>query len=425
MSDARILPRRFGATAWILLIAWVALIALVLFAALSARDYFRVREATTPALSGLPFAEASRLADEAGLEIRSYAVEARGTAPDTVTEQSPPAGTVVRRGRTISVGVNVPVEADRMPSLTGISETDALATLRELSLSSPAVRYAFDARPVGRVIEQAPTPGSEVIRGDPIRLVVSRGEGPTQVELPDLVGLAVEDARTQLTALGVRRVETVAVGVSMLRAGVVTQQRPAPGAVVGAGEPVTLGYTLEGSRVAYVPDVTGMEPWRARAALRAAGLAVGPVEVVQREDAPEGVVGTRPAGLTAAGAPVVLVVNAEPGTVVDIPAEEGLAPGPDGIGRAEDGSGDGPDRTTAPGGRTVPFRFDPAELGVRSLVESDYELRLVVVDDRGERTAIDEEVEAGETVRSSVTVYGDSPLLQTYVNGVFFQAWRP
>lgn len=429
MSDGRFLPRRLGVTGWALVAAWLALLVLVVVSATSAREYLQIHEARTPALAGLPYSEAARLAGEAGLELRSYGVEARGTAPDTVTEQSPPAGSVVRRGRTISVGVNVPVEADRMPSLVGNSETDALATLRELSLPSPDVNYAFSERPAGRIVEQAPSAGSEVSRDDPVRLIVSRGRGPEQVELPDLVGLDVEAARTQLTVLGVRRIETVAVGVSMLRSGVVTQQRPAPGSVVGTGEPVTLGYALDASRVAYIPDVVGMEPWRARDALRSAGLATGPVEVVQRDDAPEGVVETRPSGLTAAGAPVVLVVNAAPGTVVDLAPEEGIGSG-GGSGPSADerpfraGDEDDPE-AAGPGGRTVPFRFDPAELGVRSLLESDYDLRVVVNDARGERTEIDEQVEAGEAVRSSVTVYGDEPLLQTYVNGVFFQAWRP
>lgn len=403
--------------------AWVILVALAGVTAFVARDYFQVSEARTPALAGLPIGEAQRLAEEAGLALRSYGVEVRGTAPETVTEQSPPAGTVVRRGRTISVGVNVPVDADRMPALTGISETDAMATLRELSLSSPAVTYAFDERPVGRVVEQAPDPGTEISRGDPIRLVVSRGAGPTQVELPDLIDLDIDSARAQLAALGIRRIETVAVGVSMLRSGVVTQQQPSAGSVIGTGEPVTLGYTLEGDRVSYVPDVIGLEPWRARVALRAAGLAVGPVEVVQRDDVPEGVVETRPSGLTAAGAPVVLVVNAAPGTIVNLAPEEGIGPASDTAEPTPFRSGIDDDE--GGGGRNVPFRFDPAELGVRSLLESDYELRLVVTDARGERTAIDEEVEAGEALRSSVTVYGDEPLLQTYVNGVFFQAWRP
>jgi hypothetical protein len=160
--------------------------------------------------------------------------------------------------------------------------------------------------------------------------------------------------------------------------------------------------------------VAGFEPWRARVALRSAGLAIGPVETVRRDDLPGGVVETRPAGLTVAGAPVALVVNRAAG---DVPTR-----GDEALGEDRD---ERPDLVVGDGARTVPFRFDPSELGVRILTEQAYRLRLVVRDDEGERTVLDRSVPAGQEVRATVRVRGEAPLLQTYVNGVFFQAWRP
>ncbi len=34
-------------------------------------------------------------------------------------------------------------------------------------------------------------------------------------------------------------------------------------------------------------------------------------------------------------------------------------------------------------------------------------------------------MDAGGTVSTTVPVYGDEALLQTYIDEVFFQAWRP
>jgi len=413
--------------------AWLVVLAVAATTVLTARDYFMVSETRSPDLVGLPLAEAERSVRRVGLELRSYPVPARGVAADVVVEQAPPAGTVVRSGRIVSVGVHVPAEADRMPALVGVTEQDALASLRGLSLPAPDIGYIASDRPAGRVVEQDPPAGSSVAPTDRVRLTVARGAEASQVEIPDLTGLAVESARAQLTALGVRRIETVPVGVSMLRPGTVTQQRPAAGTVVGVGQPVLLGFALEGSRVTRVPVVEGMETWRARVALRSAGLELGAVETVQRDDLPAGVVAARPSGLTVAGAPVVLVVNAPDGRPVDL--NDGGVLGRDGTGR--DGTYRGPIggegseadgggfRADAEEGRLVPFRFDPTQLGVTSLIERDYELRLVVRDDRGERTVVDRQVTAGDTVRTTVVVHGDEPLLQTYVNGVFFQAWRP
>jgi serine/threonine-protein kinase len=395
---------------------WLAALTAFGVSAYAAVEYVRVRDARTPALTGLPLSEATRLAEEAGLRVRSYPVEAQGVAAQMVVEQAPEAGTIVRAGRTLSVGVQVPSEADRMPALVGTGENDALAALAGLSLPAPRIRYATDEAAAGRVIAQEPPPGRTVAGDASVELVVSRGPDAPPVEIPRLVGSDLSTAREQLAALGVRRVETVPVGVSMERPGTVTQQRPAPGTVVPVGTPVLLGYALEGSRVAYVPDVAGLEPWRARVALRSAGLSIGPVETVRRDDVPRGVVGTRPSGLTVAGAPVTLIVNRADG---EAPSDGGFADG-------GDGGGDGGDPfDIGDGARTVPFRFDPGELGVRSLVEQPYRLRLVVRDDDGERTVFDRTVPAGDEVRTNVIVRGEAPLLQTYVNGVFFQAWRP
>ena len=416
-------------------LAWLVVLAVAAATAMAALDYLVVDEARSPDLVGLPLAEAERSARRAGLELRSYPVPARGVAADVVVEQAPPAGAVVREGRVLSVGVHVPAEADRMPALVGVTERDALASLRGLGLPSPDIDYLASDRPAGRVVEQAPPAGSSVAPGERVRLTVARGAPSSQVEIPDLTGLDVESARAQLAALGVRRVESVPVGVSMLRPGTVTQQRPAPGTVTRVGEPVLLGFALEGSRVTRVPSVAGLETWRARVALRSAGLELGAVETVQRDDLPAGVVEARPSGLTVAGAPVTLVVNAPDGRAVDLRDLGGDGIGRDGIGRdgtsrdalGGDGVQDGVDGALADGdgGRLVPFRFDPNQLGVSSLIERDYELRLLVRDERGERTVVDRQVTAGETVRTTVVVHGDEPLLQTYVNGVFFQAWRP
>lgn len=411
-------------------LAWLVVLAVAATTALAALDYLVVDEARSPDLVGLPLAEAERSARRAGLELRSYPVPARGVAADVVVEQAPPAGTVVREGRVLAVGVHVPAEADRMPALVGVTQRDALASLRGLGLPSPDIDYVSSDRPAGRIVEQAPPAGSSVAPGERVRLTVARGAPASQVEIPDLTGLDVASARAQLTALGLRRIETVPVGVSMLRPGTVTQQRPAPGTVTRVGEPVLLGFALEGSRVTRVPSVEGLETWRARVALRSAGLELGAIETVQRDDLPAGVVEARPSGLTVAGAPVTLVVNAPDGRAVDLRDLGGDRTGRDGIGRdalGRDGVGDGADGALADGegGRLVPFRFDPTQLGVASLIERDYELRLVVRDDRGERTVVDRQVVAGETVRTTVVVHGDEPLLQTYVNGVFFQAWRP
>jgi hypothetical protein len=107
---------------------------------------------------------------------------------------------------------------------------------------------------------------------------------------------------------------------------------------------------------------------------------------------------------------------APPGPVVppvDPVGEEARVPDP------------GTSRVQDDGSRVIPFRFEPASVGVASLMREPYRLRLVVADDEGERTVFDRELAAGEALAVPVRVVGDEPLLQTFLNGSFFQAWRP
>ncbi|MEX2501126.1 MAG: PASTA domain-containing protein [Trueperaceae bacterium] len=431
-------PRPPARRRWLLLaLAWSLVIGIAVVTFAVARGYFEVPETRTPSVTGLTLADASREVRAVGLRIRSYPVEAPGAQADVVVEQAPPAGNLVREGRTIDVGVHVQAESNRMPALVGANERDAVATLRSVGFPPPDVNYVRTDGPSGRVVTQRPAPGSGLASGERVVLEVGRGPRASDVEVPDVSGLQVDSAVAQLTALGLRSIETVAVGVSSLRPGTVVQQHPEPGTEIAAGEPVTLGYALEGSRVAQVPDLTGMEPALARVSLSAAGLRLGPVEVTYDPDRPQGVLETLPSGTTVAGAFVALVVNAPEGSEVDLGPDPDRAivtnendTSPDRFdserellagGNDDDGDGE----PLPEGARRVPFHFDPSVLGVRSLMQESYQLRLVVRDDSGERDVLQRQVPGGEAVDVQVVVHGDEALLQTYVNGVFFQAWRP
>jgi hypothetical protein len=49
----------------------------------------------------------------------------------------------------------------------------------------------------------------------------------------------------------------------------------------------------------------------------------------------------------------------------------------------------------------------------------------VVTDEDGERVEFDRQLAAGEGVEVPVRVVGEDAMLQTFINGLFFQAWRP
>ena len=84
----------------------------------------------------------------------------------------------------------------------------------------------------------------------------------------------------------------------------------------------------------------------------------------------------------------------------------------------------GTSRAVEDGSRIIPFRFDPASVGIASLLRDPYMLKVLLNDAEGERVVFEQRLAAGENVEIPVRIAGDG-LLQTYINGLFFQAWSP
>ena len=406
--------------------------ALVAAASVTTGRYLSVDDVRLPDVRGLSYVEASERLRSSGLRVLTYPEVDAAAAPDTVVSQTPPSGSVVRVGRTVSLGVNAVAEVRQAPTLVGLSERDAIARAETVGLHVERVAYVVSERPSGMVVRQEPEAGSVLGPAATVHLDVSRGDASQPLELPDVRGMTLEDAKEALLALGVRRVDAVAADLSFDRPHTVTDQRPAAGTEVLPSTPVTLVYALEGTRVVRVPEVEGAPLWQAQLALRAAQLALGPVRFIDDTTRPAGVVEVRPAGYTVVGRPVALVVNG-PVADVDRPGFTFEDTDPPPFADAADTPtviepevpAPGTIALQADGSRLIPFRFDPAQVGVAALTREAYRLTLVVSDDAGERTVLDRDLEAGESVVTSVQVVGDEPLLQTFINGSFFQAWRP
>jgi beta-lactam-binding protein with PASTA domain len=409
----------------------IVLLAVILALAIAAvLDYLQVDEIQLPDLRGMQYTEAASLLRQRELVPVSYPDNVPGAPVEAVISQTPPPGAVVRRGRTVAIGVNRPPEASRAPILLGLTAEQALRTADAVNLPLNSVEYAFSDQPAGRVIRQQPEAGERVAADGGMSVVVSRGPEQRPREMPDLMGMQVEAARRRLESLGLRGVESVAVGVTFDSPGTVTSQEPAAGEMVTGSTPVVLGYNLSARQVVPVPPVVGQNATVAGRLLKAAGLSVGELRYVEEpEAAPGSVVEVSPSGHTLRGAPVVLTVNAAQGSLDELAGEAGEEPSASQREDVErsltelDGEGERAEQASG-SGRRILVSFDPATLGVRSLLERPYDLRLVVQDKEGERTVIDRRVRAGEKVSAVVVVEGEA-LLQTYINGVFFQAWRP
>lgn len=413
----------------------LALVVLVLvgFAAVTAvtvQGYLQVDEVELPDLVGMDSEVAYRQLRTLDLEVASHSENVAGAPVNSVITQAPAPGTVVRRGRSISLGVNQPSEAARVPDLIAEDEGAATRRLADLGIAVERVSYVYIDEPAGAVVEQRPAAGQPLDAGSGVSLVVSRGRQAEKSEVPDVSGLSIRAATERLEDAGFRRVELVPTGTSFIRPGVVREQSPEAGDEAPTAGPVSLYYMLSSSDVVRVPELTGQTVQRAQLALRAAGLELGWVNYIEDEEQDEGIVAFRPEGHTLPGTPVTVTVNGvAEGENVAL-ADDRLAAGPGDREERDFPPGLGvtrqplaaDDDELEDGARRVPFRFDPAAYGLPQ--DQSFEFRLEVSDEEGDRTLIERTLRPGDSVDTLILLY-DQAVLQIYINDSLFSAWSP
>jgi beta-lactam-binding protein with PASTA domain len=158
--------------------------------------------ANVPDVVGEPASTARRELQEAGLRVQVERV-ASSKPLGTVIRQSPEAGTDVEGGTVVNVQVAKPRPAPPatidVPRLVGLDVSDAQARLRDLGLRSTITRVE-SPKPEGTVIDQSPSAGTALERGETVAFTVS--SGPAAVPVPDVTGLDEESARAQLESAG-------------------------------------------------------------------------------------------------------------------------------------------------------------------------------------------------------------------------------
>ncbi|WP_433302565.1 Stk1 family PASTA domain-containing Ser/Thr kinase [Actinoplanes sp. CA-030573] len=189
---------------------------------------------------------------------------------DTVLTQSPGANERIVKGGTITLSLSLGKERFPVPDLAGLELAAAKSELTEANLKykDGAGQYS-DTVPEGAVISTNPAKGTELKRGDTVTVVVSKGRAPIQV--PNLVGTNINDARAQLQGLGLEAVERYK--DSDAPADQVISQSPKPGTGAANDDEITLDVS-KGPPLVTVPDLTNQPCPQAQASLQQQGLQV-------------------------------------------------------------------------------------------------------------------------------------------------------
>ncbi|MCX2179361.1 Stk1 family PASTA domain-containing Ser/Thr kinase [Streptomyces sp. SKN60] len=159
------------------------------------------RVVKVPNLKGTPLADAKKVLAEEGLApgVITYSFSddvaqgaVIGSDPEPGTERSPDSAIAleVSKGRPIDV-----------PDVRGEAVADATAELQEAGLKVVVAPERVNSpESAGSVAAQSLAEGSRAAKGDTITLTVSKG--PRMVEVPDVVGSKVDEARAELEDAG-------------------------------------------------------------------------------------------------------------------------------------------------------------------------------------------------------------------------------
>lgn len=225
-----------------------------------------------PAVLSKTEAQARKQLTDAGLDVKYVKRSFSDTVkPGRVISSDPKPGARIRDNDTVTLTVSKGPEIVRVPNLKGYSLDKAKQRLKNEGLVAGMVTKGFSEDvPVGFVIRTEPGAGTERRGGSAIALTVSKG---SPVDVPDVVGDDLEDARQELEDAGLT-VEVASEQVtSEYEAGQVAKQSPAPDTKAGGGDTVTLTVS-KGPEMIEVPDVVGDSVDDAKQELEAAGFKV-------------------------------------------------------------------------------------------------------------------------------------------------------
>ena len=202
------------------------------------------------------------------------------------------------------------VDKIAVPSVVGLTQTDAEKSLKDAGFQVSASTKVSDSLEAGLVLDQTPGKDEQAAKGSTVRIVVS--SGAAKVEVPDVTGKTQAEAEKALTDLKLLPRVTTEENPDV-ESGTVIRQNPPSGRQIEAGGVVEI-FVSKGAGEEIVPDVTGQPLAQAQAAIQAAGFRfANPTRAASSNVAEGSVISTDPA----AGTP------AKPNSVIKIVVSSG------------------------------------------------------------------------------------------------------
>ena len=236
---------------------------------------------SVPNVVGLSQADAKSQIEAAGLEweLNPEKVASDTVDKDAVASTDPAGGAQAEKGSTVRVTISSGPDSVTLPdNLVGMSPDDARQAVEALGLKWEvnSSKVASDTVAEGKVAQTNPSPGSKVKAGQTITAYLSSGSD--QVEVPDLVGMSQDQARSALKAVGLELGNVTTVDSDKDKDRIVSQD-PETGSKVKKGTTIAVSISTGKAAQVEIPTVVGISREDAEAQLKALGLTVTVEEV--------------------------------------------------------------------------------------------------------------------------------------------------
>ncbi|MDD4238915.1 MAG: Stk1 family PASTA domain-containing Ser/Thr kinase [Desulfotomaculaceae bacterium] len=225
---------------------WVALVALALLVAGAAafQFYVNVPEIQMPSVVGMTQEEAKDALLAKGFKNKNIQITLSNhptVQAGLVISQDPPEQTSVKVTRDVTLTVSQGREIREVPDVVNLSLSEARIKVSqyELIVVEPPKESYSDEYPKDVVMEQDPNPNSKLAKGSGVTLTVSKGPQPANIQVPDLDGLTVQQARSELEKMKLTLGENIVKATSVdYLTGQIISQNPESGTSVDEGSTV-------------------------------------------------------------------------------------------------------------------------------------------------------------------------------------------
>ncbi|MEU7301983.1 Stk1 family PASTA domain-containing Ser/Thr kinase [Streptomyces sp. NPDC007206] len=210
---------------------------------------------SVPNFIGQTQSSAKKMADNVDLKVTTSGKPCDDQPKGSVCDQKPRQGTKVDKGSTVSLVISTGAPKVQVPDVRGIQFDQAESQLTEKGFKVEKKTQVSSQTP-NVVIDQDPKGGTSRQKGSTITLTVAKAE--EKVTIPnDVIGKSCDDAKAELTQLGLAPTCTNQPTTNPDDNGKVTQTNPQPGQQVKKNTPISLTVSVfQQNQQTQVPNVT-------------------------------------------------------------------------------------------------------------------------------------------------------------------------